>query len=425
MAKKTDSLFREVLEMVNPTEKDLFGIGKSLNSFIGKIENRRKKLRIKASIFVGGSFAKKTLIKKDIYDIDIFIRFDKKYLKQDISGLTKKILRNTKFTTLKGSRNYFRIKAGPRIFFEIVPVMEVKNPREAGNITDLSYSHVNYIKRRIKSDKILDEIKIAKAFCYANRCYGAESYIRGFSGYGLELLIHHYKSFLKFAGAVAKSKDKIVIDIEKRYKNKRSILMDINASKLQSPIILIDPTYKQRNVLAALSDETFEKFIKVCKKFLKKPSINAFELEKTDLKKIKKDAEHMKLEFALLEARTKKQEGDIAATKLLKFYKHLSLEAQKYFDIKKQGFNYGGKHAARFFLVVRNKKKLVISGPLAKQDQNVKKFKKAHKRTFKKLGRIYAPEKIDFSLNQFIENWKRNNRKKIRDMYVSGLKIID
>ena len=170
MAKKTDSLFREVLERVNPTEKDLFGIGKSLNSFIGKIENRRKKLRIKARIFVGGSFAKKTLIKKDIYDIDIFIRFNKKYQKHDISSLTKKILRNTGFITLKGSRNYFRIKAGPRIFFEIVPVMEVKNPREAGNITDLSYSHVNYIKRRIKSDKILDEIKIAKAFCYANRC---------------------------------------------------------------------------------------------------------------------------------------------------------------------------------------------------------------------------------------------------------------
>ena len=99
--------------------------------------------------------------------------------------------------------------------------------------------------------------------------------------------------------------------------------MDINSSKLQSPIILIDPTYKQRNVLAGLSDETFDRFKKVCKKFLKKPSMKSFEIEKTDLEKIKKDARNKKFEFIMLEGRTKKQEGDIAAKKLLKFYKHL------------------------------------------------------------------------------------------------------
>ena len=38
--------------------------------------------------------------------------------------------------------------------------------------------------------------------------------------------------------------------------------MNLNASKLNSPIILIDPTYKQRNTLAALSNETFENFKK-------------------------------------------------------------------------------------------------------------------------------------------------------------------
>jgi len=52
--------------------------------------------------------------------------------------------------------------------------------------------------------KILDEIRIAKAFCYANNCYGAESYISGFSGYALELLVYHYKSFLKFIKSMVK-----------------------------------------------------------------------------------------------------------------------------------------------------------------------------------------------------------------------------
>jgi len=68
---------------------------------------------------------------------------------------------------------------------------------------------------------------------------------------------------------MAKIKDKIVIDIEKHYKNKQAVLMDLNSSKLHSPIILIDPTYKERNALAALSSETFRKFQEVSLKFLK------------------------------------------------------------------------------------------------------------------------------------------------------------
>ncbi|MEJ2268137.1 MAG: hypothetical protein P8X70_03615, partial [Nanoarchaeota archaeon] len=163
------------------------------------------------------------------------------------------------------------------------------------------------------------EIKLAKVFCYANNCYGAESYIRGFSGYGLELLIHYYGSFLKFIKAISKAKNKIIIDIEKHYKNKNEILMNVNNSKLKSPIILIDPTYKQRNVLAALSKETFTRFQKVCRKFLENPSIKDFEIKEIDLEKIEKNTKNKNYEFILIKAETKKQQGDIAGTKLLKF----------------------------------------------------------------------------------------------------------
>ena len=125
---------------------------------------------------------------------------------------------------IHGSRDYLRIKISPSFFIEVIPAIKIKNPKEAENITDLSYSHVNYIKRKIKSQKILDEIKLAKVFCYANHCYGAESYINGFSGYGLELLIYYYGSFLKFIKTVSKIKEKTVLDIEKDYKNKQEIL---------------------------------------------------------------------------------------------------------------------------------------------------------------------------------------------------------
>jgi len=424
MAKKINSILKQVLEKVEPPKEELNILKNSLKEFLEKVEKKLKTLKINAEVFVGGSFAKNTVIKKDYYDIDIFIRFSKEHKDEEISKLTGKILKEfVNVSVVHGSRDYFRIKISPSFFIEVIPVIKVKNPKEAENITDLSYSHVKYIKKKIKSEKVLDEIKLAKVFCYANHCYGAESYINGFSGYALELLVYHYKGFLKFIKAISKIKDKEVIDIEKHYKNKQTVLMDVNSSKLKSPIILIDPTYRQRNALAALSEETLEKFQKVCKKFLKNPSIKAFEIKKINLEKIKKQAEKKKFEFILLEAKTNKQEGDIAGSKLLKFYRHLEKEIEKFFDVKNKGFNYNGKKSSRYFFVVKKRKEILMQGPSLKDKKNLMRFKKKHTNTFAKNKRIYAKDMIKINIRKFIDKWKVKNKRKIKEMSIKGLNI--
>lgn len=422
---KINKILNEVLNKVEPPKEDLKIINNSLKDIVQDLKSRIKKQRIKAEVFIGGSFAKGTVIKKDNYDVDLFIRFDKKY-KEDLSKLTAKLIKGMKnVSVIHGSRDYFRIKVSPDFFIELIPVVKVSNPKQSDNITDLSYSHVNYIKRKVKSSKVLDEIRIAKAFCYANNCYGAESYINGFSGYGLELLVYYYKTFEKFLKAMIKlDEKKEIIDIEKHHKNKQTILLDLNEAKLLSPIILIDPTFKQRNALAALSQETFDRFKKSAKKFLKNPSIKAFEVEKTDLEKIKKDAKAKKNEFILIEIKTKKQEGDIAGSKLLKFYKHVIEQVEKLFVVKNKGFNYNGKQAARFFIVAKSKKELVFVGPSIKDKKSVALFKKKHKKTFTKSGRIQAKEKIKVSLNNFISSWEKKYKKRLKEMYVSSLKVV-
>lgn len=426
MTQKINQILSEVLERIKPSKEEMEEIKEPLDKFIEILEKKIKSLKINVEIFVGGSFAKNTLIKKNYYDLDIFLRFDKKYKDNDLSNLASKILNGMKnVLVVHGSRDYFKIKVREDLYLEIIPVKKVKNTKESENITDLSYSHVKYIKKKIKSEKVLDDIKIAKAFCYANQCYGAESYISGFSGYGLELLVYHYGNFLKFIRAISKDNDKkIVIDIEKFYRNKNVVLMDINSSKLQSPIVLIDPTYKQRNVLAALSDETFERFKESCKKFLKTPSIKSFEIEKTDLEGIKKNAIKNKFEFILLEAKTDRQEGDIAGSKLMKFYRHLNCEIEKFFEVKDKGFNYNEKKAARFFFVVKKKKDILISGPSVKDLKNVKRFEKRHGQTFVKSGKVYSQKKVSFGVKEFIGKWKSKNKKKIKEMGITGLEVV-
>ncbi|MEX0920248.1 MAG: nucleotidyltransferase domain-containing protein [Candidatus Pacearchaeota archaeon] len=428
MAKKINSVLKEVSNKLELDRGRIKEIEDLTRRFLKELRDNIRKSGLDADAFVGGSLAKETMVKKDIYDIDIFIRFGKKHSNNELSELTWKILNKSgdlHIQRIHGSRDYFRIKISDDLVFEIIPVKKIRRPKEAENITDLSYSHVTYIKKRIKGTKIPNEIKLAKAFCYANNCYGAESYINGFSGYGLELLIYNYKSFLKFMKAMVKVKEeKLVIDIEKHHKNKRNVLLDLNESKLQSPVILVDPTYKTRNVLAALSKETFGKFQKACKNFLKNPRISAFEKKSVDIEKIKKNAERRGNEFILIEAKTNKQEGDIAGSKLKKFYEHLREEIGEYFDVKSNGFEYEKGKSAKFFFVVKRKKEVIAKGPLKSQEKHVKKFKRKHKSTFTKEGRLYSKKRFDFSGEEFFKNWKLRNLKKLKEMNITYLRIV-
>ncbi|VVB82518.1 CCA-adding enzyme [uncultured archaeon] len=423
---KINEILKEVGKRINPSEEELKFINKFLKNFIELVEKKFNQSKINAELFIGGSFAKKTLIKKGQYDIDIFVRFDSKYKEKDISKLTEKAIKSAKIgkiSTIHGSRDYFRINVSPLFFVEVIPVIKVKNTKDAGNITDLSYFHVGYIRKKFGEEKMLEEVRLAKAFCHATNCYGAEGYIQGFSGYALELLVLHYKGFFNFVKAMTKIRDKEIIDIEKLYKNKQEIEMNLNDAKRNSPIILIDPTYKERNALAALSKETFEKFQDICKKFVKSPSEKFFEDKKIDVGKIKENAKKNNYEFLLLEAKTNKQEGDIAGSKLIKFYRHLSSEINKLYELKQNEFEYNGKKEAKYVFVVKKRNEIIISGPHSSDKKNVEMFKKKHRDVFTKGDRVYAREKITKKINEFVNVWKVKNKEKIKEMGITELRI--
>lgn len=419
--KEINLILNQVLKNINPDEKEIFEIESYLRDFLKKFNSTLKDKKIKAQVFIGGSFAKKTLIKKGVYDIDVFIRFNEEYRGKDISRLTQEILNQIKVKDIirvHGSRDYFRINASPSFFIELIPVLKVSNPKKAENITDLSYFHVSYINKKFKNSKIVEDVRLAKAFCHANECYGAESYINGFSGYALELVVYYYGGFLKFIKAVTKIKDKEIVDIEKSYKNKEEIIKNVNSAKLTSPIILIDPTYKERNALAALSQETFEVFKKACLNFLEKPSIKSFEKKEIDFEKLKKKAKNKNLEFVELQIETNKQEGDIAGSKLLKFYKYLTKEIEKYFKISYKNFRYDDQQKAYLFFVVKGREEIIFVGPGEKDEKNIQEFKKKHKKVYLKGKRYYATEKFDKKFKDFFNLWKMKNIKKLKEMSI-------
>ncbi len=251
---------KKVLENILPKTEE-----KSvLKKYIEEIINKFKSLK-NVKFVIGGSYAKGTWLSEN-KEADIFAKFNyEKYRDKDISKELKKLLdkKKIKVEIVHGSRDYYHFME-EGVLFEIIPVLDIRDYRKALNVTDVSPLHVNYVKKNTDK-KLKNEIRLLKQFCKSNGVYGAESYIKGFSGYVLEVLIIHYGSFKKLLNAAKKWKDKEVLDPAKHYKTKNEALLNLDSSKKVSPLIIIDPVQKNRNVAAALNKKSFNEFISLSK----------------------------------------------------------------------------------------------------------------------------------------------------------------
>jgi len=302
-----------------------------------------------------------------------------KYKNEDLSKLLGKALSKFKTVKLHGSRDYYQIKG--KIPFEIVPVLDIKKAEQAQNVTDFSPWHVKWVINNSK--KYQDDIMLAKKFMKAQKVYGAESYIKGFSGHVIDILVIHYKGFIPMLKASAKWKDKQVIDNKKS----KNVFMKLNKSKLQSPIIVIDPVQPDRNAAAALNEEKFNIFLKAAKGFLKKPLKKYFIEQETDFKKLSKRGTLIRLNITSL--RGKK---DVIGSKLLKAFTFMK-DGLNDFKILNSGWTWDKKSKTEFWYLLKIdklEKTFEKSGPQISRIDSVKDFKKKHKKIFKKGNKVWA-----------------------------------
>ena len=284
----------EILRKIKPSKIEGTILKIKINRFLGRLNKNLEG----AEAILGGSVAKDTHL-RGTSDVDIFVLYENN---KDISNRLEKSLKIFKdVERLKGSRDYFQVMVYG-LNFEIVPVLKIKNAKEAENITDVSPLHAEWVIKNTKKN-LADEIRLAKTFCRAQGVYGAESYIKGFSGYVLEILTIYYGGFEKLIKNSLTWKEKQIIDISKHYKG-------INKSK-ESALMVIDPVDSSRNAAAALSEEKLKKFVSACKGYLNNPDKNFFEKKKITL-------EYLQDKDAVFLAKPLKGREDIIGSKLLK-----------------------------------------------------------------------------------------------------------
>ncbi len=377
-------LLKSVLAEIKPVNS-----AKEVKGFVYVLSQRLKKCRVKAKVTVGGSFAKNTHLRNK-HDVDIFVCFDLKYKETDISRILKRALSGLRPTIVHGSRDYYQIKRGD-LSFEVVPVLRIKRPADARNVTDFSPRHVKWVQANVKN--LCDDIRLAKKFCQAQKVYGAESYIMGFSGHVLDILVIYYSGFIPFLKAAVKWKQKEIIDFYNKYRG-RALEM-LNLSKIYGPLIVIDPVQPERNASSALGLEKFNIFRKAAANFLKKPSVAYFEEEKPDFDAMKKRFGNR---FILIKAIPLEGKVDIIGGKLLKIFEFVRRQLDE-FEVLNSGWSWDIGDNASFWFVASKKElghELVQRGPPLNQAENSVRFRRKHRLTFVKDGILYAKTKRRF-----------------------------
>ncbi len=368
MVDELDAVLKRQISLLTPKEGS-----KKPDDFIKELNELLTRFKIDAEAVIGGSWAKGTYLPND-HDIDVFVRFNPKYSDSEMSNLLGKVLLNLGDPLrVKGSRDYFQIGLDG-FNFELVPVMRIDDPKDARNVTDMSPMHVEYVRKHIeRNPSLTDNIRLAKRFCKAAGIYGAESYINGFSGHVIDLLVINHGSFIELLKAASGSwGDRLVLPVG-------ADTSFLSKDKTLGPMIIVDPIQPNRNAAAALSKESFNRFKEVAKNFLDNPSDDYFKIIPVTKEYLGKKFPKDLFVYELLPLRGSK---DVVGTKLLKVHEHFVKQAiAEGFEIIDEGFHFDGKLAICYLVVKESELTPIFEriGPPTSQEKDVEKFLLVHR----------------------------------------------
>jgi tRNA nucleotidyltransferase (CCA-adding enzyme) len=395
----TRLLSRTMFAFLEEVKKEILPdteIQTEIDSFCDRLRSLLRHADLDATVMIGGSVGKGTFLRGN-FDVDIFVRFSSRYESAALADLLAKALAPLHPIRMHGSRDYFQIQE--QFLFEIVPVLAISSYKHAKNVTDMSPLHVEYVRSALKDHpQLADEIRLAKQFCKSIGVYGAESYIKGFSGHVLDLLIIHYGSFVNLLAAAEKWNERQVID--------PSLLLDnpekeLNPAKRVSPLILVDPLQPDRNAAAALSKEQYVVFKKEAAAFLHHPLPSFFVVKHLDQQYLQERKATLGKQALLvvITVQPHLEKNDVAGAKVLKAFEFFRKQIKKDFSMLDANWEFQSDRAVLFAAVTKEELSEYEErqGPPLTSKKNYQEFlsKHHHQRVFVKNKRVYALVKRD------------------------------
>ena len=254
----------KILKKIKPSHEE----EKKVKGFVSQAVRIVKAVSGK-EIVICGSIGKFTWLRGD-HDIDLFIIFPKEATREELEekGLEygKRVIRELRGREQIKYAEHPYVRGFVKDFvIDVVPCYGINEGENIISAVDRSPLHLKYILNNLP-EKSRDEARLLKQFCKGISVYGSDTKTEGFSGYICELLIIKYENFENVLKNASSWEAGHKIDIE----NNSEI------SFRDQPLVIIDPTDKNRNAAANVNGENFLRFVKKCDGFLKKPSEKFF-----------------------------------------------------------------------------------------------------------------------------------------------------
>ena len=274
MAPREKQILEKVLEKITPSENEIEAEKKISGEILGRLKGAKGK---HVDVQLCGSVARNTHLRGD-RDIDIFVMFPPHISMDEFEKeglrLGMFVFRGHKWEKAYSQHPYIRgVIRGFDV--EIIPSYKVEKAEQLQSAVDRSPFHNSYLLAHLSRQQ-RGEVRLLKQFLKGIKAYGAELKVGSVPGYVTELLIVRYGSFVGAMEAIAKWKEREVIDIEGHSKEEEAL------KKFDTPLVIIDPVDRNRNVAAALSLNQYSRIIAAARAFLKKPSDNFFFPKKTN-----------------------------------------------------------------------------------------------------------------------------------------------
>jgi tRNA nucleotidyltransferase (CCA-adding enzyme) len=258
----------EVLVRVLPTDAECVAailMGKMLVAAVNEVAG--------VPAMMTGSVARGTWVRGD-KDIDIFMLFPPELSREELQakGLATAYAVVEKFSGTAEEKYaehpYLNATIG-RFDVDLVPCYHVASASEMKCAVDRTPFHTRYLLPKIAP--LREDVLLLKQFAKGGGVYGSDHVTGGFSGYLCELLILAHGGFSEFMQAASKFRYGEVIDIERYYSN-----VEIVRKKFSEPLVVIDPTDKDRNVASALTLERFAEFTELVRNYCAEPNCAYF-----------------------------------------------------------------------------------------------------------------------------------------------------
>jgi len=269
-----DRILKQALKRITPTPKEKRQIEEITQKVLRTAEVILKPHGI--DVTLAGSFIRDTWM-KDKKEFDVFMLFPESTPRQELEALGLeygiKIVKRLKGSYKIAYAEHPYVRARVLGFdIDLVPCYKLKSAEKIKSAVDRTPFHNQWLLENLKPE-LRGDVRLLKQFAKANRLYGSDLVVQGFSGYLCELLIINYRGFKNWIRAASGwEPGRVVIDPGKHYPDIQKAL------KLfpKHPLIVIDPVDPKRNVAAVLSCRNFIRTVSLAKAFLEKPSLRFF-----------------------------------------------------------------------------------------------------------------------------------------------------